>query len=108
MAEIGKYLIARKPQLDVLHKCRERLRKGQGGSVVWVPAEAGYGKTALLTYFEEEIVSGYSGMTAVYAQTQAPIGTTRIGSLQPLFPFTRIVEFLAKKEAVSPEKKTCL
>lgn len=105
MAEIGKYLIARKPQLDVLHKCRERLRKGQGGSVVWVPAEAGYGKTALLTYFEEEIVSGYSGMTAVYAQTQAPIGTTRIGSLQPLFPFTRIVEFLAKKEAVSPEKK---
>lgn len=105
MLEAGKHLFARKPQLEILHKCRERLRKGQGGSVVWVPAEAGYGKTALLSFFEKETTEGYSAITAVYAQTQAPIGTTRIGSLQPLYPFTRVVEHLAKKEAVSPEKK---
>ncbi len=105
MVETGKHLFARKPQLEILHKCRERLRKGQGGSVVWVPAEAGYGKTALLAYFERETTEGYSAITAVYAQTQAPIGTTRIGSLQPLYPFTRVVEHIAKKEAVSPEKK---
>jgi adenylate cyclase len=105
MTETGKYLIARKAQLEILNQCRENLRKNGRGSVVWVPAEAGYGKTALLTYFEEETRTKYSSLSIVYAQTQAPIGTTRIGSLQPLFPFTRIVEQLAKKESVSPEKK---
>ena len=105
MTETGKYLFARKSQLEILAQCREQLRKSGRGSVVWVPAEAGYGKTALLNYFEEETRTSYSSLGIVYAQTQAPIGTTRIGSLQPLFPFTRIVEQLAKKETVSPEKK---
>lgn len=105
MTETGKYLFARKSQLEILAQCREQLRKSGRGSVVWVPAEAGYGKTALLNYFEEETRTAYTSLSIVYAQTQAPIGTTRIGSLQPLFPFTRIVEQLAKKETVSPEKK---
>ena len=96
-------LVARASQLEVLRSLRSRLAKKQG-SIVFVPAESGYGKTALSQAFEQEC-SALTGMTAVLVECQSPVGNFQVGNLQPLYPFVRVLEELAKRETKSAQKK---
>lgn len=96
-------LVARASQLEVLRSLRARLAKKQG-SIVFVPAESGYGKTALSQAFEQEC-SALAGMTAVLVECQSPVGNFQVGNLQPLYPFVRVLEELSKRESKSAQKK---
>lgn len=72
--------------------------------MVFVPAESGYGKTALLQAVEQECAA-VSGMTPVLVECQSPVGNFQVGNLQPLYPFVRVLEELSKRESKSAQKK---
>ena len=83
------------------------LKKGKG-SIVCVSGETGFGKTHLLNYFRLLVDTGSKpSPTSVSVQCDAPIGTFKIGNLQPMLPFSRAIEkILARtKEEKSAEKK---
>jgi len=96
-------LIARAKQMEVLRNARARLDKKKG-TLVFIPAESGYGKTALLTTFKEESVL-QSGIVTVMVECQSPVGNFQVGNLQPLHPFVKVLEELAANESKSAEKK---
>ncbi|TAL66886.1 MAG: hypothetical protein EPN82_16645 [Bacteroidetes bacterium] len=88
-------------------ECLNELRKGNG-SIICVSGETGFGKTHLLNYFQELVVAGPKPVpTAVSVQCDAPIGTFKIGNLQPMLPFSRAIEKILSKtrEEKSAEKK---
>jgi predicted ATPase len=96
-------LIARSAQLEILRAARARLAKKQG-TLVFVPAESGYGKTALLRSFAQEHASK-TGCVTVLVECQSPVGNFQVGNLQPLHPFVRVLEELAAHDSKSAEKK---
>ncbi|MBI5324813.1 MAG: AAA family ATPase [Ignavibacteriae bacterium] len=83
------------------------LKKGKG-SIICISGETGFGKTHLLKYFHDAAGSvSKPAPTSVFVQCDAPIGTFKIGNLQPMLPFSRAIEkILSKtKEEKSAEKK---
>ncbi|MBK9249253.1 MAG: AAA family ATPase [Ignavibacteria bacterium] len=95
-------LIGRTPQIETLRNARTRLTK-KNGSIVFVPSESGYGKTALLQVFEQDCTQ--SGIMSVLVECQSPVGNFQVGNLQPLHPFVRVLEELTKRESKSAQKK---
>jgi len=95
------------PEYDeLLVSCLNEVRKGKG-SIICVSGETGFGKTHLLKNYLEQAGVKNSGVAPVYVQCDAPIGTFKIGNLQPMQPFSRAIEkILSKtKEEKSAEKK---
>ncbi|OGU96533.1 MAG: hypothetical protein A2475_01895 [Ignavibacteria bacterium RIFOXYC2_FULL_35_21] len=91
---------------ELFATCLNEVRKGKG-SVICVSGETGFGKTHLLKNYLEQAGVKNSGVAPVYVQCDAPIGTFKIGNLQPMQPFSRAIEkILSKtKEEKSAEKK---
>ncbi|MBS1537150.1 MAG: AAA family ATPase [Bacteroidetes bacterium] len=96
-------LIARAKQMETLRNARARLEKKKG-TLVFIPSESGYGKTALLTAFKEESML-QTGMVTVMVECQSPVGNFQVGNLQPLHPFVKVLEELAAQDSKSAEKK---
>lgn len=96
-------LIARTAQLEILRSARARLAKKQG-TLLFLPAESGYGKTALLKAFVQENISK-AGTTTVLVECQSPVGSFQVGNLQPLHPFVRVLEELTANDSKSAHKK---
>mgnify|MGYP000900525234 CR=1 FL=1 len=96
-------LIARTAQMETLRSARARLAKKQG-SLLFVAAESGYGKSALLKEFSIES-SSKNGAVTVTVECQSPVGNFQVGNLQPLHPFLKILEELAANDSKSAQKK---
>ncbi|MBI3259754.1 MAG: AAA family ATPase [Ignavibacteriae bacterium] len=96
-------LIARTAQIETLRSARARLAKKQG-TLIFIPAESGYGKTALLREFANES-STKTGTVTVTVECQSPVGNFQVGNLQPLHPFLKILEELAVNDSKSAQKK---
>ncbi|MFP4527414.1 MAG: ATP-binding protein [Candidatus Kapaibacterium sp.] len=82
-------------------------KKGQG-SVMVIQGEAGFGKSHLMNKYLEIASEKNSGAIGIYVESQAPIGTFKVGNLQPLLPFSRAMEQMLDDKTVSPEKKFAL
>ncbi len=96
-------LIARTAQIEILRSARARLSKKQG-TLIFLPAESGYGKTALLKAFVHETISK-TGAVTVLVECQSPVGNFQVGNLQPLHPFVRVLEELSVNDSKSAHKK---
>ncbi len=101
-------LVGRNKQLNLLRECRDKMKEKKNGSMIVVSADSGYGTTSLLKSFEQENSSVTSGVVFAYADCQAPVGNFHIGSLQPLYPFVRMMEVLAEREKKSDEKRLAI
>ena len=61
-------------------------------------------KTYLLNAIEALSNKNNSGLTPASVRTQAPIGKFNIGNIQPLYPFTKAVEYLLSDAAKAKKK----
>lgn len=77
--------------------------KGRG-AILAISGEAGMGKTALLNKLYEDCEMRPS-VNSVLVDNQAPIGKMDIGKIQPLLPFTKVIEGLINKKEGNAEKK---
>ena len=91
---------------DRFTSCLNDIKKGKG-SIICISGETGFGKTHLLKNYLEQAGLKNSGVAPVYVKCDAPIGSFKIGNLQPMQPFSRAIEkILSKtKEDKSAEKK---
>jgi len=79
------------------------LSKGKG-SVVAVFGETGMGKTYFLTEINNSI-NRKSNFTNIMVDCQSPIGSFKVGKLQPMLPFARAIEALMINQQGTAEKK---
>ena len=102
----GHYLVGQFSTCQTIEDRIQALLKGSG-SILCISAESGYGKTHLLRYFFEECRLR-SSLAAAIAECEAPQGKISTSNIQPLLPFTVLIEQLLDKKNVSPEKKLAL
>jgi hypothetical protein len=73
------------------------------GSVIALSGDSSMGKTHLLNIIFEEYKVNQS-IRAVYTDNQEPIGSFKVSMIQPLYPFSKIIQQLMEK-AQTAEKK---
>ncbi len=100
-------IIGHQPNLKLFRNALSDVGKGSG-AVISIAGEARYGKTALLQLFLEECRQGKDGTIGLFIEGQLPIGKFKVGSLQPMRPFSKAIDDLINKRYVSPEKKLAL
>lgn len=74
------------------------------GSIIAISGETAMGKSTLLNFYYEELMN-HPQIRPIYVENQAPIGGFKIGSLQPLYSFSRVIQQLFDKKNVTAEKK---
>lgn len=100
-------IIGQEDLFKKLKKGMSKLHSGEG-SVFLLDGEAGFGKTNLLAAIDEDCKESVSDIVSVYVETQTPVGSFNVANLQPLLPFTRVVENLLKNRHLSPKKKLAI
>ncbi len=90
--------------LVIFRKALAKLRDGKG-TIIGVTGDSGYGKTTLLNVFLEEASKSKDGAPAIIVESQKPIGKFNIASLQPLKPFSDVIDKILHKNYISPERK---
>lgn len=90
--------------VDWLNEKIPLLKQGQG-AVLFIDGEVGYGKSHLLNYAQEYCNTYYKNLKTIYIETQSPIGSISIGAVQPLQPFHRAIEGIAKSDNLDPKIK---
>ncbi len=84
-------------ELSLYRKKISEAAKGRG-SIIAVEGESGFGKSYLLEGMHVVSSEKSSGMRSIFVEAQRPIGDYKIGSIQPLLPFSRAVEKLITGE----------
>ncbi len=74
------------------------LKKGRG-AIICISGETGFGKTHLLNTYSIECQARGEQLQSAMVETSAPIGNFNVGTIQPLQPFTRAIEYLMADEA---------
>lgn len=100
----SQILIGNEYSQNLLIDCINNAKKGMG-AVIAVSGDTGYGKSHLLQYMYNEALRRAGGIASVHVECQQPVGNFNVGNLQPLLPFTRIMEKLLENRHVSPEKR---
>lgn len=77
--------------LELLDNCLDKL-KSKEGSIIAISGDEGYGKTHLINAFAERANENYPESKIIIEKNASPIGSFNIGNIQPLLPFTRIME----------------
>jgi ABC-type phosphate/phosphonate transport system ATPase subunit len=86
-----------------IDKLLNNLSKGKG-SVIAVFGETGMGKTFFLNEINNS-VNRKSSFTNLMVDCQSPIGSFKVGKLQPMLPFARAIEALMSNQQGTAEKK---
>lgn len=97
-------LVGIEQYLDVFRKGIAKLKKGNG-SVILFSGESGMGKSALLEHFDEYTKKNERTITSILTESNTPIGDFKIGKLQPLYSFSKAVEYLLESKELSPERR---
>lgn len=100
----NQILIGNELALQTFSESITLARKGIG-SLIAIPGETGYGKSHLLQILYNKVLNRSEAVAAVHVECQQPVGNMNVGSLQPLLPFTRVIEKLLENKHVSPEKR---
>ena len=79
----------------------------KNGCIVGISGETGLGKTHILQYYFREL-SGTTNYKCIFVENQAPIGSFKIGSIQPLNLFTRTVQLLFDKNYITAQKRLAM
>ena len=103
MKNINEEFIGQELSLGMLNNAFQNLMKGKG-SITCISGETGMGKTYLLKHFQD-IALSTDNVSSVYVQCQVPIGNFNVADIQPLQPFSRIVENLIENKGATAEKK---
>lgn len=74
------------------------------GSILAFNGESGMGKSTLLRKFYD-ICEELQPVQNVLVENQAPVGSVKVGQLQPLLPFSKAIELVIKREETKAEKK---
>ena len=92
-----------KRNLDFFKKQLNEAKKGTG-SVMAVSGETGFGKTHLLNTFMMEADKDPKTVP-IFVEGQAPIGNFNVGNIQPLLPFTKVVEKVLSDPHLTAKQK---
>lgn len=92
--------------LNSLNEAVNKAKKGKGSFFI-ISGETGFGKSHVLEYVSDK-VKKHEGLISAFVETQQPIGHFKVGNIQPLMPFQRIVEQLLESKNVSAEKKLAM
>ena len=98
-------LVGRDRELKLLLDFYHGARKNGRGVMVAFEAESGFGKTLLAERFLEHVRDERDNTLTAEAHCQAPVGDMRVGEIQPLFPFRKILETLSAKTEGAARKK---
>jgi predicted ATPase len=75
------------------------------GKIMLLTGETGFGKSYVTAYLAELCKSKFPNILTAHIETQKPIGKFQVSNLQPLLPFSRVIEQLLQNQNISAEKK---
>lgn len=97
-------LIGLKPLVDEILRSMKDSKEGKG-KVFAVRGEAGFGKSNLIQGITKKINEADPKFITAITETQKPIGKFNVSNMQPLYPFSKLVEQLMERKHLSPEKR---
>ena len=98
-----KHLIKAEDNRLLIDKLLANLSKGKG-SVLAIYGESSMGKSYFLNEANETCIRQGS-IANIMVDCQSPIGSFKVGKLQPMLPFSRAIESLLNSEQTTAEKK---
>lgn len=95
-------LVGLEQYLQVFKHGLDKVKSGTG-SVLLVSGESGMGKSVLLEHFKAYTKKTDKGVSAILTECNTPIGDFKIGKLQPLFAFSKAIEYLLESRDYHPK-----